>query len=57
MLVPQNRLELSRGCPRGILSPLRLPIPPLRQLRLLSYNIIPHSSSGYVLGRALKVES
>src|SRR5437773_12476868 len=24
-LVPEERVELSRGCPRGILSPLRLP--------------------------------
>ena len=30
-LVPEARLELAQGCPRGILSPLRLPIPPLRQ--------------------------
>ncbi len=30
-LVPGARLELARGCPRRILSPLRLPIPPSRQ--------------------------
>ena len=23
--MPEERVELSRGCPRGILSPLRLP--------------------------------
>jgi hypothetical protein len=27
-MVPGARLELARGFPRGILSPLRLPIPP-----------------------------
>ena len=31
LLVPGARLELARGCPRRILSPLRLPIPPSRQ--------------------------
>ena len=30
-LVPVTGLEPVRGCPRGILSPLRLPIPPHRQ--------------------------
>lgn len=28
MLVPGAGIEPARGCPRGILSPLRLPIPP-----------------------------
>lgn|GEM_PF-1275483 len=36
LLVPEARLELAQGCPRGILSPLRLPIPPLRQQRYFS---------------------
>ena len=31
-LVPRARLELARGCPRRILSPLRLPIPPSRHI-------------------------
>ncbi len=31
-LVPEARLELAQGCPRGILSPLRLPVPPLRHV-------------------------
>ena len=30
-LVPRTRIELVRGCPRGILSPLRLPVPPPRR--------------------------
>ena len=31
ILVPEAGIEPARGfCPRGILSPLRLPIPPLR---------------------------
>jgi hypothetical protein len=30
-VVPEAGLEPAQGCPRGILSPLRLPIPPLRQ--------------------------
>ena len=25
VFMPEERVELSRGCPRGILSPLRLP--------------------------------
>ena len=29
--MPVTGLEPVRGCPRGILSPLRLPIPPHRQ--------------------------
>jgi hypothetical protein len=29
-MVPEAGLEPAQGCPRGILSPLRLPIPPLR---------------------------
>ncbi len=29
--LPEERLELSPGCPDGILNPARLPIPPLRQ--------------------------
>ena len=35
-LVPEAGLEPAQGCPRGILSPLRLPIPPLRQQRYFS---------------------
>ena len=31
--VPATGLEPVRGCPRGILSPLRLPIPPCRQTK------------------------
>jgi hypothetical protein len=31
LLVPEAGLEPAQGCPRRILSPLRLPIPPLRQ--------------------------
>ncbi len=30
-IVPRERIELSWGCPRTILSRLRLPIPPPRQ--------------------------
>ncbi len=30
-VVPEAGLEPAQGCPRGILSPLRLPIPPLRR--------------------------
>ena len=30
-LVPEVRIELTRACARRILSPLRLPISPLRQ--------------------------
>lgn len=30
LLVPEERLELSRGCPHWILSPARLPVSPLR---------------------------
>ena len=30
--MPEAGLEPARSCPRGILSPLRLPIPPLRHL-------------------------
>ena len=31
LFMPVTGLEPVRGCPRGILSPLRLPIPPHRQ--------------------------
>ena len=31
LLVPEVGIEPTRGCPRGILSPVRLPISPLRQ--------------------------
>ena len=31
-VVPEAGLEPARSCPRGILSPLRLPIPPLRHI-------------------------
>ena len=30
LLVPMERIELSRGCPHRILSPARLPVPPHR---------------------------
>ncbi len=30
-MVPEERLELSRGCPHGFLKPACLPIPPLRR--------------------------
>ena len=30
-MVPGIGIEPIRGCPRGILSPLRLPVPPSRQ--------------------------
>ncbi len=30
LVVPEARIELARSCPRRILSPLRLPISPLR---------------------------
>ena len=39
-LVPGARLELARGCPRRILSPLRLPIPPSRQTGQLRANSV-----------------
>jgi hypothetical protein len=38
-VVPGERIELSWCCHRGILSPVRLPIPPSRQERR---QIIPH---------------
>ena len=31
-LVPEVGIEPTRGCPRGILSPVRLPVSPLRHL-------------------------
>jgi hypothetical protein len=34
-VVPRAGIEPARGCPRGILSPLRLPIPPPRQPYIL----------------------
>jgi integrase len=37
LLVPEAGLEPAQGCPRGILSPLRLPIPPLRQFFYFSF--------------------
>jgi hypothetical protein len=30
LLVPEVGIEPTWGCPRGILSPVRLPVPPLR---------------------------
>ena len=30
LMVPMERIELSRGCPHRILSPARLPVPPHR---------------------------
>ena len=32
LLVPEVGIEPTRGCPRGILSPVRLPVSPLRHL-------------------------
>lgn len=32
-LVPELGIEPRRGCPRGILSPVRLPVSPLRHLK------------------------
>ena len=43
-MVPEERLELSRCCQRQILSLLRLPIPPLRQLRYRRY-IVPQKTA------------
>ena len=42
--VPEERIELSWGCPRTILSRLRLPIPPLRLTLnyFLNYYSNPH---------------
>jgi hypothetical protein len=36
-MVPEAGLEPAQGCPRRILSPLRLPIPPLRQRYYFSF--------------------
>ena len=33
--MPRERLELSQGCPYGILSPACLPIPPPRHIHIL----------------------
>src|SRR6202789_15186 len=38
ILVPGGGVEPPRGCPRRILSPLRLPVPPSRQLIKLRQN-------------------
>lgn len=36
--MPEARIELARGCPHRILSPARLPVPPLRQYDLVIIN-------------------
>ena len=36
--MPRERIELSWGCPRTILSRLRLPIPPPRQAQQSTYS-------------------
>jgi hypothetical protein len=45
LLVPEVGIEPTRGCPRGILSPVRLPVSPLRHLSCdekisMSYNMV-----------------
>lgn len=44
-VVPEAGLEPAQGCPRGILSPLRLPIPPLRQGQPIFERLAPHVKS------------
>jgi hypothetical protein len=39
-LVPEARLELAQAEARGILSPLRLPVPPLRHAHILSFPVL-----------------
>ena len=39
-MVPGARIELARCCQRGILSPVRLPIPPSRPVEAYKINII-----------------
>ena len=36
-MVPEGGLEPPRGCPRWILNPVRLPIPPLRRVVIAEY--------------------
>ena len=40
ILVPEARLELAQAEARGILSPLRLPVPPLRHAHILSFPVL-----------------
>jgi hypothetical protein len=40
LLVPEARLELAQAEARGILSPLRLPVPPLRHAHILSFPLL-----------------
>ena len=47
-LVPEVGIEPTRGCPRGILSPVRLPVSPLRHLLCyvevsMTYNVFVNS--------------
>ena len=37
LMVPGGGVEPPRGCPRRILSPLRLPVPPSRRKLILLY--------------------
>ena len=43
--MPVTGLEPVRGCPRGILSPLRLPIPPHRQTYKYVDDVFPSSGT------------
>jgi hypothetical protein len=45
-VVPEAGLEPAQGCPRGILSPLRLPIPPLRQGKPIFERLAPGVKGG-----------
>jgi hypothetical protein len=48
LLVPGGGVEPPRGCPRRILSPLRLPVPPSRLIsRFLSFK--PYRGAVFVL--------
>ena len=38
-VVPEVGIEPTRSCPRGILSPVRLPVSPLRRMSLFSFMI------------------
>ena len=43
LLVPGGGVEPPRGCPRRILSPLRLPVPPSRLVARFSAKLVSHS--------------
>ncbi len=43
ILVPGGGVEPPRGCPRRILSPLRLPVPPSRLVAPVSAKLVSHS--------------